>query len=213
MNFAEKKEAYHQMQNEQHLEADRKLLAKKSPNDPALSTGVVDKERAQREILWALLDVASVKEITSNRHPELVSGSHSDQDIDIKNAARVKAIEKLLALDLEKASQPVMANLVRALGIVPINFKAATIRPILADFIANLPKIGEATTEERIPVVAELGKVNELVEENEQLKGELEEKELENEDLQEQLDAKDAELEDTAAELAEAKKKADTDPV
>jgi hypothetical protein len=67
MDFAEKKEAYPQLQHEKHLEADRGLLAKKSPNDPALTSGVIDKERAQREILWALLDVASVEEILSNR--------------------------------------------------------------------------------------------------------------------------------------------------
>lgn len=214
MKFADKKKAYQQMQDPAHLKCDRDLLARKAPKSVALTTGLVNKEKAQRDILWALLDVAEVDEILKNRIPvgDKKPPLSDDELKDIeKKTKHAEAIQKLLSLDLEKASQPVMANLVRVLGIVPIDFKAATIRPILIDFISNIEKADEHQ-EETIPVEVHLEAVNELTDENEQLKGELEEKELENEDLQEQLEEKEAELEDTAAELAEAKKKAESDP-
>ena len=67
MNFAEKKQAYGQLQGQEHLEADKELLLKKSPKSPALRVGLINRAKAQCEIVWALLDVAGVEEITANR--------------------------------------------------------------------------------------------------------------------------------------------------
>ena len=69
MKFSDKKQAYLRLQDHKYLEADRQLLQKKAPNSPALSTGVIDPGKAQREIVWALLDVATVEEIVANRKP------------------------------------------------------------------------------------------------------------------------------------------------
>jgi len=70
MNFTEKKQAYQKMQDPAHLCCDRELLTKKSPDALVLKMGVVDQAKAQREILWALLDVATVEEIESYRKPK-----------------------------------------------------------------------------------------------------------------------------------------------
>lgn len=67
MNFAEKKQAYHQLQGQEHLEADKELLLTKSPKSPALRVGLINREKAQCEIVWALLEVVSVEEIIANR--------------------------------------------------------------------------------------------------------------------------------------------------
>ena len=67
MNFAEKKQAYQELQGSGHLEMDKELLKNKAPHANALNTGIIDPAKAQREILWALLDVATIEEITASR--------------------------------------------------------------------------------------------------------------------------------------------------
>jgi len=188
MKFGDKKKAYQQMQDPAHLECDRELLKVKAPKSVALTTGMVNKEKAQRDILWALLDVATVEEIEANRKPEVVN------EIPAVNPF----LQKLLDADLANETQPKMAAIARGLKLETPDYKAVTLRIVLDDYRLSLPKIGEATEEEMIPVEAHLEIVNELTEENE--------------NLQEQLEEKEAELEDTAAELAEAKKKAEPDP-
>ena len=251
MNFADKKKAYNELQGGSHLCCDRELLEKKAPKSQALKTGVVDKEKAQREILWALLDVATVEEIVSYRKPvhkksewieklvslitasvpETIEGLKQADDTvcelmdkleadgieltdDQKNNVsaykgylsaamielREKEVEKeLIVLDLQASTQPALAKIARLLGITPINFKKETLITLLDTYRLNLPKIGEPTGEEMIPIVAELDKVNELEIENEELKAE-------NEDLQEQLEDAELEKEDLQEQLEEEKK-------
>lgn len=191
MKFADKKEAYRKLQDESMLEKDIELLRIKKPDSHALKTGIVDRVKVQKDVLWELLDVVGADEIKNNRAVSSKQ-SHSDQDIDLKNEAREKAIAKLLETDVEKASQPVLANIARALDIVPENFKVSTLRPILADFVLKLPKTKAAE--------------NVLVVEYEQLKADLEEKEQENEDLQSQLDDAELEKEQLSEQLEEEKK-------
>lgn len=197
MNFSEKKQAYGQLQGQEHLEADKELLLNKSPKSPALNLATIDRNKAQREILWALLDVASFEEIKESRKPEV--GSHKDQVIDLMNVARENAIKKLIEIDIETATQPVIANIARSIQIETPDYKAATLRPLLKNF-KDLLVIAENADDSAGSAI-------------EELEGKVEDLESENEDLQEQLDEKEAELEETAAELAEAKKKAQTDPV
>jgi len=255
MNFTEKKQAYQKMQNPAHLCCDHELLTKKAPDAFVLKMGIVDQAKAQREILWALLDVATVEEIESYRKPDeklnlsiaalslLLSYSipstkeglkeYDDSICELMDQVekagvslpdelqdrvslakkylsdamvKIQFTEKLIAMDLAKATQPQLASITRSLKLETPNYTAATLRIVLDDYRFSLPKFEEASEEEKIPVEAHLEVVNELTEENEQLKGELEEKELENEDLQEQLDDAEAEKELLEEELEEEKK-------
>jgi len=264
MKFAEKKQAYHQLQGQEHLEADKELLLKKAPKSPALKIGMVNRAKAQCEIVWALLEVASMEEIKANRPApvkkltleemkditaetgKLAAHVHKVKSLEEKAEiiAQIKElikdfpediaaimlklpesiipdfvktaefIEKLLAVDFLTVKQPELANIARGLKIEVPDYKLATLVPILKEYRANLPKEGNATAEEMIPVTAHLEVVNELTEEKDALLDELEEKESENEELQEQLEETEAALEETAAELEEEKKSEVTpDPV
>jgi len=258
MKFADKKKAYQQMQDPAHLCCDHELLTQKAPKSPALHTGVVDKVKAQREILWALLDVATVKEIESYRNPakknsgfieklvaiitspapetmaelkladdevcELLDQLEADgveltddqKDLvsaykGLLSAAMVEIRKKeaeneLVALDLQDTAQPKLASIARILKIETEDYKKATLLPLLDAYRLNLPKVSEGSGEEMIPVEAHLEVVNELTEENEQLKDELEAKEAETEDLQEQLEDAEAEKELLEEQLEEEKK-------
>lgn len=259
MDFAEKKEAYLRMQHEKHLEADRDMLAKKSPNDSALTTGVIDKERAQREILWALLDVASVEEIISNRiTPEEIykikfseqfkaiqmdatSGkfskieliSFNDRLSNLLSAGdtpdefkmEVHALsgyleseikfhefnEKLLAVDFLTVKQPELAGIARGLKIDSPDYKLATLRPIMEEYRANLPKVSESHSDQVIDQMNADASEGSAIEE---LEGKVEELESENEDLQEQLEDAETEKELLEDQLEEEKKsEASPDPV
>lgn len=90
MKFAEKKEAYARLQNAEMLEKDVALLRYKKPDSTALKNAIVNREKAQKDIIWELLDVATVEEILKNREIGIgnqKSGieSHSDQVIDLMN--------------------------------------------------------------------------------------------------------------------------------
>ena len=190
MNFSEKKQAYHQLQGQEHLESDKELLQKKAPKSTILLSGMIDRKKSQCEILWALLDSVTIEEITENRKP-VEKESHSDQTIDRMNAAREKAIKKLLEIDIETASQPVLANIARSISLETQDYKAATLRPLLKDF-RDLAVITEDPEKEELS----------------------EELETENEDIKEQLEETEAELEETEAELEKEKKsEATPDPV
>jgi len=89
MNFAEKKQAYDLLQSQEHLEADKELLLKKSPKSPALKVGMINREQAQREIIWALLEVASVEEITDNRPAPVKELTKEETDMILVEAAKL----------------------------------------------------------------------------------------------------------------------------
>lgn len=244
MNFIEKKKHYTAMQGPQFLDADRALLEKMNPGSPALRTGVVDKARAQRETLFALLDVATPDEIKANRPAEKKVLSKQEMDaivalaakksyqihsvstldkkdvlvaeikdmlkelpeaattIVIKHAesivpdfvkekedaeAKAYAEKQLIELDIEKADQKKLSAITRILKLQPENFKGDTLKALLLDYRNNLPKTENGNGEENTEIPVDLDKVNELEEENEDLRTELEDKEAENEDLQDQV--------------------------
>lgn len=67
MKFIEKNAAKIKLQSAKHLKADRELLKKKDPGAKALLKTSGDKLREDKEILWDLLEVATVAEIEKNR--------------------------------------------------------------------------------------------------------------------------------------------------
>ena len=268
MKFAEKKQAYQNLQDPAHLKFDRELLEKKAPKSPALTIGMVDKTKAQREILWALLDVATVEEIKANRitpediyrmkfaeqfkaiQVESISGKLSkaelillqDKLLNLLSAGdtpdefkmEVHALkgfleseiafhelnEKLLTVDFSVIKQPEAAALARKLKFQPENFKLETLKPLLQDYVANLPKESEGTGEEmtEVPTGEDLTSegskseshsdqvIDQMNEEKEELAAKVDELELENEDLQEQLEDAEAKKELLEEQLDEEKK-------
>ena len=99
MNFTEKKQAYQKMQDPAHLCCDRELLTKKSPDALVLKMGVVDQAKAQREILWTLLDVATVEEIKSYRKPASKNNELIEKLVSLITAQVPETIETLKLAD------------------------------------------------------------------------------------------------------------------
>ena len=207
MNFAEKKQAYLELQDTAQLEPDRELLKKKAPNASELQTVIIDKEKAQCEILWALLDLATVDEITANRPAPVKELTKEEIDLCKEKEATVQ----LIALDIESATQPVLAAIARTLKLTTPDFKAATLRPILKDLrdIKLLPtqSHSDQVIDQMNADKEELhGKVEELETEKEDLQEKLEEVEAEKNDLEEQLEDAESEKEDLEKQLEEEKK-------
>lgn len=99
MNFTEKKQAYQKMQDPDRLCCDHELLTKKAPNSLILKIGVVDQAKAQREILWALLDVATVEEIESYRNPAPKKSEWIEKLVSLITASVPETIEGLKLAD------------------------------------------------------------------------------------------------------------------
>jgi len=278
MNFSDKKEAYLQLQDPNHLEPDRELLAKKAPHDPALKTGIVDKVKSQCEILWALLDVATVEEITASRPApvkvftkdevnaiaeeagKLTAHIHTvktlaEKDILIAQITELanqlpgkagefilrlplsiipnfvkkdEAEKELLAIDLETATQPQLANIARSLKLETPYYKSATLRPLLLKVLTDIKellhlknmqelKIGSITyTFDHEPELLHLKNMQELKNltlqshsdqvidmmnaEKEALAGKVEDLEAEKEDLETKLEYSESEKDDLETE-------------
>ncbi|MGV8094501.1 MAG: hypothetical protein AB2L24_21820 [Mangrovibacterium sp.] len=201
MNFAEKKQAYQDLQGSGHLEVDRELLRRKAPHAHALNTGILDPVKAQREILWALLDVTTIDEIKANRKPaEQPANPEPEPKKDLTIA---DAEKKLIELDLATASQKEMARLARILKAEVNNYKAETLRKYLEDYRLNIEKEDPGGGPKKEEVPADLDKINELKVENENLKSELEDKEAENDDLKSELEDKELENEDLQDQVDE----------
>ena len=67
MKFTEKNAAKIKLQSANHVDADKALLQKKDPGAKAILKTSADKLRLDKEILWDLLEVATVEEIEKNR--------------------------------------------------------------------------------------------------------------------------------------------------
>lgn len=136
MNFAEKKQAYNQLQDPAQLEPDRELLAKKAPHAPELQNGIFDKEKSQRETLWALLDVATVEEITANRPAPVKELTKEEMFVIAEQAAKLtNLIHKVTTLEEKDGLVAEIMELIK-----PIPFKAAEIMlklplSIVPDFV------------------------------------------------------------------------------
>jgi hypothetical protein len=67
MNFLQKNPLFQKLQDKSALEADTILLHKRNPKAKALSMKFFDNAKAQKEILYELLDHATEEEIVNNR--------------------------------------------------------------------------------------------------------------------------------------------------
>lgn len=72
MNIHEKHAAYTRLKTEKKgtIERDIALLSSRNPQSAALQVSMIDIPRKGQEVLWDLLDVASVEEIEMNRLAE-----------------------------------------------------------------------------------------------------------------------------------------------
>jgi vacuolar-type H+-ATPase subunit I/STV1 len=136
MNFAEKKQAYHQLQGQEYLEADKELLLKKSPKSPALRVGVINREKAQCEIVWALLDVASMEEIIANRPAPVKKLTIEEmKDITAETGKLAAHIHKVKTLE-EKAE--IIAHIKELIKDFPEDMAAVMLKlpeSIVPDFV------------------------------------------------------------------------------
>lgn len=115
MDFRSKKIAYNKMQAAEHLKADQALLKKLAPNNPFASREAANEKAAQklqREILWVLLDIASIEAIEENRKEFTADNGNNDDSgsgktelelkIELINANCAKIIEAANSPDPKK---------------------------------------------------------------------------------------------------------------
>ncbi len=67
MDFKIKNALYIKLKDVHSVNADKALLNKKNPNAKVLRLNLIDKTRESKEVLYALLDVATEEEIIRNR--------------------------------------------------------------------------------------------------------------------------------------------------
>lgn len=144
MEFVEKKSAYDKLIGVEYFEHDVKLLKSKNPASPFITGEIIDKKQGQSDVLWDLLDHATVAEIEKNR-PALkaekgggeTAGEQEARIIAKKKRAKIEAVKTLLETDLKKAPQKVLAKIARAIpeiGEAAADFKGDTLRPLLFAF-------------------------------------------------------------------------------
>lgn len=179
-----------------------KSQVKKKVNAIAKESGKLTAEMERAETLVALETIFTrIKEVVEPVPEDvratmmkLADSVYAKQKVALTVDPEKEKAEKLelinntlLKLDLKEATQKDMAKIVRDLGdnlgATPINMKGDTLRPLLLQYVANLPKTdtgnGKVKPETRNP---------ELESENEELKEELENKEEEVSDLEDEKD-------------------------
>lgn len=111
MDFRSKKEAYNKMQGAAYFEADQALLKKLATNNPFANREAANEkaaEKLQREILWALLDIASIEAIQENRKEftadtdENTDSGSGKSELELK----IELIKNNCAKIVEAASSP-----------------------------------------------------------------------------------------------------------
>jgi hypothetical protein len=158
MNFRERKIAYEDLKGTSHLDADRALLEKVDPTNPLLQKKVYKPETMALEILWELLgrDDVTRDMVVSNRRASTSSttvNGEPDNGAEVKAKAKEDATIALLAAELIAMTQKELNALALVLEIDAPDRKAATLRPLLEDYRANLPKEAAGTGEnmEEVP--------------------------------------------------------------
>ena len=233
MNFADKKKAYEELRDHSHLCCDRELLEKKAPKSKALRINLVNKVVAQQEILWALLDVATVDEIKAYRKPakktpeelirllELINSGVPDTKESIKEAddSVCKLLDTLEKAEIELTDE--QKDLVSAYkgllssALIEIREKEAAleVESIKTELISLDLKAASQSKLAQIARILKIESANKkkatLVPLLEAYKANLPKQ---SEGTGSEMIPVEAHLEETAAELAEAKKKADPDP-
>lgn len=149
MKFSEKKQAYNRLQGAENLDSDRMLLQRHAPNAGILAAGILNKEKAQREILWELLDHASVEDIQANRTSGRKDSNAFKEILSILSLGMPKTKDEILSVDKK------LGNLIDKIGEknVPDEIKE-TIASFKGFIQANLQKI-EADEAAAMKVFAE----------------------------------------------------------
>ena len=80
MNFVEKKNIHDRLLGVTHMDADRELLKKHSPDHKLIGKRTFNPLSDASSLLWALLDFASENEILNNRRSIVASGSKVDEE-------------------------------------------------------------------------------------------------------------------------------------
>ena len=78
MNFVEKKNIHDRLLGVTHMDADRELLKKHSPDHKLIGKRTFNPLSDASSLLWALLDFASENEILNNRRSIVASGSKAE---------------------------------------------------------------------------------------------------------------------------------------
>ena len=151
MKFSEKKQAYNRLQGAENIDSDRTLLQKHAPNAGILAAGILNKEKAQREILWELLDHASVEDIQANRTSGRKDSNAFKEILSILSLGMPNTKDEILSIDKK------LNNLVDKIGEknVPDEIKE-TIASFKGFMQANLTRI-EADEAAAMKVFAEKG--------------------------------------------------------
>lgn len=164
MDFRQRKIAYEELKGTSHLDADRALLEKVDPKNPLLQKKVYKPETLALEILWELLGRADVARemVVSNRRASTDSTSsattatdNGEIDNDTEGKAKEDAIIALLAADLVAMPQKELNALALVLEIDAPDRKAATLRPLLEDYRANLQKDASTSSATMAPGTGE----------------------------------------------------------
>lgn len=80
MNFVEKKNIHDRLLGVTHMDADRELLKKHSPDHKLIGKRTFNPLSDASSLLWALLDFASENEILNNRRSIVASGSKAEEE-------------------------------------------------------------------------------------------------------------------------------------
>lgn len=80
MNFVEKKNIHDRLLGVTHMDADRELLKKHSPDHKLIGKRTFNPLSDASSLLWALLDFASENEILNNRRSIVASGSKAAEE-------------------------------------------------------------------------------------------------------------------------------------
>lgn len=193
--------------SKEEVVANRRKFSKDSTVDPLAEKsveleGLIDKLKAAgtseelHSIMQSISEVISSFIELDEKFGPLVASAFNESVIRIDKAkveAKEAAEKELLNVDLSTLDMEVMLSLLTRLGISVTGQDPDVLRSALEDAKLNLEKTAEGSGEEMTEVPAELGKVNELKAENDELKDQLEQKneelsdmELEKEDLQDE---------------------------
>ncbi len=107
MNIHDKHSAYSRLKtaDESKIRADIALLQQKSPKNKALDFPSLNMERKEQEVLWELLDFATVEEIEAARMPKTAEEIKREQDLKFLSTEKAEVIAKDIAFLAEKAPE------------------------------------------------------------------------------------------------------------
>ena len=91
MGFLEKNAAFVKLQEGDHLDADRAQLTRLNAKSKVLAQKFFDRDKERKEILYALLDVASENEIIVNRSGKRIVTNNKGKELVIEKKKSKKS--------------------------------------------------------------------------------------------------------------------------